>query len=269
MRGQLATTLLLALVLTILGTGLTLLLHVGTIDRQVRSMMDIVVELRDDVPQAERSGVVAALTGDTRVVEGSIEFLPRDQAVALMGGDDVDVSLLQDNPFSDLITFNLHASYYTDETLLEITGMLEALDPVVTVSAQSAAAADISAWVRKLAWVILLVGLVISALAGMLLHTSASMRLAKDKKRIVTMQLVGARRDYIERPYLRAAVTQAVLSSFIALTLLGLLALTINLTLHPLVIWHKLAIVFICLLVISVTHGVITNRVIIKRYLGF
>lgn len=269
MKGQLATTLLLALVLTILGVGLIMLLHVGTIEQQVKSMMDVVVELKEDVSQDNRQVVMTTLQDDDRVVANSVDYIPRDQAVALMGGDEVDVSLLRDNPFSDLITFNLHADAYTEDDLASISSSLQSLDAVATVSAQSAAAADISALLRKVAWAILLLGLIVSILAATLLHTSASMRLAKDRKRIRTMQLVGARQDYIERPYLRSAISQAVLATVIATMLLTFLAVILNITLSPLVLWYKVVVVAVILLLLSVIHGVVTSKLIIDRYLRF
>lgn len=216
------TILSLSLVLFLLGLYLMMLTQSARITDQLKENINIVVELVEAYPENSKTELIQQLEANQGVLSNSVQFLTKEDAKEIMIGDEEFIFLddsLQ-NPFRDAIVLNLKADNYNKEYIENFSVVVESEDIVSEVYYQEDLFSVVSNNLRKFSWIVLVIGVFMMLLAILLIYNTVNLSLMGDKQKIQTMELVGAERSYIKKPYIISSIKTGLISFSIAACLL-------------------------------------------------
>ena len=212
-----------AIVMFLLGTFVLLLLHSHNLTNIIKEKMNIVVELEKN---ADSSQVVGLLQAQSEIRKGSINYIPKKEAISTMSSNlkmDFDE---ESNPFSDMVTFNIKSANYDSDILKKIKIALEKNDAVKSVYYEDLAIQNIKSNLNKVAYVILSIGLIFVFLAIVIIRNTINLSMYADRWEIKTMELIGAKWGFIKMPYIKTGVMVGFRAFIIAaISIMGLLIL--------------------------------------------
>lgn len=267
------TIISLSLVLFLLGLYLIVASQTNQITDSLKEKINIVIELQEEYSDSDREGLLTNLKNNEAVIESSIQFLGKEEAKKIMIGED-DLVFMDDslqNPFRDAIIINLHSTNYNSNFLDQFSNNLRARKSVAEVFYQKDFFELVNSNLSKISTIFLVVGILMLLLAVSLIYNTVNLSLATDKQKIQTMELVGAERKYIERPYLLRAFKTGFISFSIALLLLlacTLLLLSNYEFLQNVVSYLSLSLIVILLLVLGVIIPVLSTKRIVNSHLN-
>jgi cell division transport system permease protein len=152
-----------------------------------------------------------------------ITFVSRDEAAQDLAqlGDYQEV--LGDNPYRDMFEVIIDPAYHDSLSLTKIKAELENMNGVYEALYEQDFLHDINKNFTRISLV--LIGIDVLLLITVILLINNTMRLALFSQRFLirSMQLVGARKGFIQRPFLLRAAFYGVLAGLIASGLLYLL----------------------------------------------
>ncbi len=179
------------------------MLHSQDITNYFKERVNFIIELQPDVSNEAKSKVLNDLRENTSVLESSIEFIPKMEALEYMSewiGQTIEDN---DNPFNDVILFNLDSEYFNEAFIQKLEksfiykeGMLQFYNP-------SANFDKISANLSKVQTVLFCIALFFILLGAMILRNTIRSIIERDRMLIKNMQFVGAQNSFIKRPFLR------------------------------------------------------------------
>lgn len=259
-----------SIVLYFLGAYLMLFLHSGKIDRLIKEQVSIVLELKDGLNSSDVNGVQDLIKSQDGVIPTSVEYLDKSKAREIMG-DEILVDLKgADSPFKEVITFRLFAEYYTDNTLKAIDQLLMQDNAVHDVFFENESDVGVNNLVRKLSLLFLILSVIFVALALIIIHSTLSLSLYADRWEIKTMELVGARKAFIRKPYVahgRIIGQRAfMLASVALLATLAILYAIFSFT-STLLFWPFVLVTLLILFVISTLITMVSTFTVVNKFL--
>jgi len=192
--------------------------------------MVLMVEFKDNVSKEEIQKVMDWLEELEYVRPNSVEFINKESAAKEMKAELGDnwTALDIDNPFFDIVNFNLKANYLNEEGLLMVSNLIKEKSVVSDVFYQSDLAEQINNNLRKIGWTSFILGLLFIIIAVTLIHSTIRLAMYSDRFLIKNMQLVGANWKFISRPYLDRSFRNGLWSSLIAIVMLGIVLMIMN-----------------------------------------
>jgi cell division transport system permease protein len=258
------------IVLVLIGFFLLLFFHVNSITSIIKEKINVLVELRDDVTPQQIEQILNFLNREDRLVEESVRVIPEEQAAQLMG-DDFIISLDEiGNPFRKMISFNVKSNYYTDLFLAEIAGILRNSEGVHDVFYENVVIDQVKENIQKFSFGILSLAIIFVFLAVVIIYNTINLSMYADRWEIKTMEIIGARDNFIRQPYLKIAAKIAIRSFFLAsvFTLMVLIVIWMNFPLiAEIVMWQYLILSFVLILIISLSITLIATIRIVNSYL--
>lgn len=259
-----------SIVLYFLGAYLMLFLHSGKIDHLIKEQVSVVVELKDGLKGTEVNGIQQLITAQNGVIPGSVNYLDKSKAHEIMG-DHVLLDLKNsESPFKDVVTFRLVAESYTDEALSLIDQKLMTENSVLDVFYESESDVGINDLVSKLSFLFLILSIIFVALALIIIHSTLSLSLYADRWEIKTMELVGARKSFIRKPYVahgriigQRAFMLAALALLVTLAVLYLVFVYTS----SLLFWPYIAVTLLILFVISTLITMVSTFTVVNKFL--
>ena len=217
------TIIIIVLVLFLIGLYLIITTHAGNISKILKENLNIVIELEDDLPQPERFLMMEDLKKDERVVESSVDFVSREEALEIMTKDMGESFLLTgvENPFFDIIKLNVKNKYQEKEKMVEFLQSLREKSTIVDAYYYDNIYEDIESNLKRIGYIALFSGILFVILAYALIHNTINIALYADRDEIKTMELVGADWSFIKKPYLVRSLKAGFLASIIAVFLLA------------------------------------------------
>jgi cell division transport system permease protein len=226
-----------ALMLTLLGLVIAIVLSVGTLKRKVKEQIHIDLFFdatlnADDIRQIADD--IAALEGIRRV-----EFITPERAweefekISKDTKDTVnafDLSLI-DNviPIPPSINLSPTAEYATLENVDKLERDLKQRYPQLEeFNVSRDTLRDVNLGFDKLIYLILLIASLLMVITFALINNTIRLALYSQRFIIKTQQLVGATSAFIRRPFLLQAILQGVLAAFVAMALLFAILYLIN-----------------------------------------
>lgn len=255
------------------------LLFVGALGFLVLNTKNLVVLIKEDIPVSlylpddvdpvEVSNIRNYLSLDVSIKQ--IEYISKEQAAedfAEIIGEEF-VSFLGYNPLQSSFEVNFHASYVSKENLEDKKEELFNEFPNIQDFVYNASILDmIEDNMSKFIFILLSVSFFLLLVSILLI--SNTIRLSIYSKRVIikTMQLVGATKPFIRRPFVRNNLFLGFVSALIALPALGYLAFFVdkqfselNLFANPLEIGLLLTgLVITSLLITGISTFIATNR---------
>lgn len=216
-----SVTVSIALVLFLLGILGLLVVNAQSIAREVRENFTITVILHADTPEPEARQFQKTL--ELRDEIKSTEFIPRDEAARELKedlGEDF-VGFLGVNPLQDAININLTSEFVESGNIAEFSDEILSNAFVNEVQYDPDLLHLINENIQRIG-IFLIGGAVLLLLVSITLINS-SIRLSIYSRRflIKTMQLVGATRLFIQKPFMRKGIRLGLMGGIVANLLLA------------------------------------------------
>ncbi len=206
-----------SLVLFLLGTLGWILLNSRAISSNFKENFQVTVNLHDDT-RPEMSARLEAILKQQPWVKAARYVSKEEGLMDMAAAEGADAALaLGTNPLWPLISVNVHAEYVAPDSLAKVRRFLMQSNIVHDVDYRLDIARDLDKNFRRIG--LFLGGLSILLLIAAVALIDNTVRLAMFSNRflIKTMQMVGATRRFISRPFDRRAVVNGLLSAAVAI----------------------------------------------------
>ncbi len=215
------------LALFVIGVFGSLVIYSKELERVVRENVKVQVYLKSQVTNVQKTQIEKGLASKPFVPKdkGSIQFISKDEAAKQFiedTGEDFK-KFLGENPLRDAYLVRIQEGFHDTESLKKIKAEVEQINGVFQVHYVENVIDSINKNVTKIG--LILMGLVSLLLLVVVLLINNTLRLALFSQRFLirSMQLVGARSWFIQRPFLYRAGLHGLIAGVIASTLLVLL----------------------------------------------
>ncbi len=210
-----------ALVLFLLGIVGFLLLNAKKVTDFMKENVNVTVYLKDtakdvEIKQLEKSLALADYVKTT-------DFVSKDDAAEAMKsefGDDF-MDLVGYNPLQNSIDVKLKADFLTNEKLEELTALAQEKSFVDEVKYDESLVELINSNVKKISFWVLLLSAIFTLIAVLLINSSIRLSVYSKRFTIKTMQMVGATKSFIRRPFVWKSIKLGILGAIVALIGLG------------------------------------------------
>lgn len=215
-----------SLVLLLIGIAALLIVNARSVSDYFKENMQLSVILKPDVSDEEalsyqKSVETLPFIKGTRLVtreEGAAEL-------AGMLGDDF-LSVFETSPVPVSLEITLQADYVAPDSVAFVRRTLSASDKVEEVEYQQSLVETLNANLAKISLVLGVFILLMLFISFVLINNTVRLGVFSRRFTVHTMQLVGATRRFIRKPFMNGALLQGLASSVLALVALaGVLAL--------------------------------------------
>ncbi|MBX2945652.1 MAG: permease-like cell division protein FtsX [Cyclobacteriaceae bacterium] len=210
-----------SITLALFVTGLfgMLIIYSQELERLVRESIRVQVYLKNGLTEPQRLQVEKNIEALPFVSKNeSITFVSKaDAATKFIAETGEDFTkLLGENPLHDALLVTIDPAYHEAEKMKTIQAELEKMSGVFQVFYVESLIESINRNVTKLG--LLLVGIVVVLLIAVVLLINNTIRLALFSQRFLirSMQLVGAKRWFIQRPFLLRALIYGLVAGLLA-----------------------------------------------------
>ena len=216
------------LVLFLLGLLGLLVLNTKKVADYFKETISIGIYFKDtakdvEMKQLEKSLALADYTK-------SSTFVPKESAAethsADLGEDFVDY--LGENPLLNSIDLYLNADFVTPEQLEEITESLSAKDFVDEVTYDQPLVALLNDNIKKISIWVLAISAIFTIIAVLLINSSIRLSVYAKRFTIKTMQMVGATKRFIRKPFIWKSVRLGMIGAVLALLGMGAVLFYVN-----------------------------------------
>ncbi|MBQ0787399.1 MAG: permease-like cell division protein FtsX [Oceanihabitans sp.] len=219
-----------ALVLFLLGLLGMLILNAKKVSDHFKEQVVVTIYLKDNAKDVETKQLEKSLALADYVK--STDYVTKEQAAASMkaeNGEDF-MEFLGYNPLQNSIDVHLKADYVTSQHLEEIAK--EALNKnfVDEVRYDNDLVTLMNNNVKKISfWVLILSG-IFTLIAVLLINSSIRLAVYAKRFTIKTMQMVGATKRFIRRPFVWKSVQLGIIGAIIAMLGMAVVLYYLNLT---------------------------------------
>lgn len=169
---------------------------------------------------------------DTHEFIKSTEYITKEEAAELLQdelGEDF-METLGYNPLSPTINVYLNSDYASPDSVAKLEAFFKSKSEMVDeVSYQQNLVNLVNDNINKVSIILLALSALFFLISFALLNNTIRLQIYSKRFVINTMKLVGAKRNFIRRPFLASGALQGLVSSFIAIALLcGIIYFTNN-----------------------------------------
>ncbi len=180
------------------------------------------------------------------------------------------VNFLGYNPLLSSIDVYLHADYANNEGIEKLKKNLESQTLVKEVIYQSSLIDMVNKNIRTIGLIVLGFAAVLLVIAVALINNTIRLAIFSQRFLIKSMQLVGATKNFIRKPFVLVAALHGIIASFIAIIILmGILFLAQKEVPELIILrnYTEFTIVFLCLLIIGIMITGLSTYFAVTRYL--
>ncbi|RIV70688.1 cell division protein FtsX [Flagellimonas aequoris] len=217
-----------ALVLFLLGVLGLLVLNTKKLADHFKEQITISVFLKDnakpvEIDQLQKSLALAEYTK-------SAEYISKEDAAEQYSEDIGEnfVEFLGYNPLQNSIDVHLKADFVSPEQIEQISGDLASKTYVEEVSYDKPLIELLNDNARKISLWILVASALFTVIAVLLINSSIRLSIYSKRFIIKTMQMVGATKTFIRRPFIWTNIKLGMVGAVVALIALGILIYYIN-----------------------------------------
>lgn len=215
-----------SLVLFLLGALGLLLINAKELSDYFRESLSFSVMLDDDAKEADMRMLQKDL--DAKPFVKSTEYISKSAAAAKMQeelGEDF-IAFLGDNPLPPSIDVYLYAGYTGIDSVTKIEQYIMEYPFVKEIYYQESLLFLINENVRKISFFLLIISSFLFLIAVTIINNTIRLSVYSKRFLIRTMQLIGATRAFIRRPFIVQSAFYGLISALLAMCLLmGLLYL--------------------------------------------
>lgn len=259
-----------SLVLLMLGLLGLILVHAKNLSNYVKENIVLNVILTQDAQEAQVLQLQKELNANPVIRE--VQYINKELAARNLQNDlgEDFVKFLGFNPLSSSMDIYLKADFANSTEINKIKTLLESNKSVKEVVYQSSLVDNINKNINSIGVVILAFAVILLVIAIALINNTIRLAIYAQRFLIKSMQLVGATKNFIRRPFLGYALIHGFLASLIAIILLlGLLIYAQNQIpeLKILRNYTEFGIVFISVIVIGFLITGVSTFFAVTKYL--
>ncbi|RYD53337.1 MAG: FtsX-like permease family protein [Sphingobacteriales bacterium] len=206
-----------SLVLFLLGTLGWVVINGHALSGKFKENMDVNVNLHDNTRPELAQKLQAIL--DRQPFVRQTRYISKEDALqeltALEGKDVVTNAGV--NPLWPQIIVNLHSSYVAPDSLQKISAFIRQSNIVTSVEYPVAVAQNIDSNFRRIGYVIGVLSVLLFITVIVLIDNTVRLAMFSNRFIIKTMQMVGATRWFIARPFDGRAIVNGLISAVIAI----------------------------------------------------
>lgn len=263
------------LALLVIGVFGVLIMYSKELEEQVRLNIRMQVYLKSNLTETQRLQIENKLLSQEYVnKEGGrgVEYVSKDEAakkfIAETGED--FIKFIGDNPLHDAYMVSIDRNYHSLAEMEKIKGDIQKMNGVFQVFYVEALIDSVNSNVTKIG--LILLGLISVLLLTVVLLINNTLRIALFSQRFLirSMQLVGARKWFILRPFLLRAAGYGLLAGLLAAVMLWSLSNYAQSKIADLSILHngsQFMAMLGALLLIGIIVAVLSTFFSIRRYL--
>jgi len=247
-----------------------LLLNAHKISVNVKENIGFSVILKEDVKEADILQLQKNLDA-SRYIK-STEFVSKEKAAKEFQqelGEDF-VSFLGFNPLLPSIEVKLYAAYANPDSIAMVEKSIQKYDQVKEVYYQKSLITLINDNVRKISLIILIFCGTLFVIAVSLINNTIRLSIYSKRFIINTMQLVGATKSFIRKPFLYRSVLHGIYAAGVAIILILLTLFWAEKQLQDIVRLTELdSIIILCFLILvtGIIINIISTWFAVNKYL--
>jgi cell division transport system permease protein len=212
-----------ALVLFLLGSLGWLVINAGQLSKAFKENIEISVILNDNT--RDELGIKLKEIIDLQSFTKTSQYISKEKAAEQFKkdfGEDF-LQVLDYNPLYTSVNFHIHAQYMNTDSLIRIEKFIKQSNIVREVFYQKNLVDIMNSNVRRIGLVILIISLILIFSVIMLIDNTIRLAMYSNRFLIKTMQMVGATRWFIAKPFNLRSVFNGVMSGLLAI--MGILLL--------------------------------------------
>jgi cell division transport system permease protein len=212
--------------LFIVGLFGVIVIQAKTLTSIIRENIELQVFLNKNISQADKEQIGKTIASKPYILvkeeQQRVRFTSSDEAAEAFLADTGEdfTKFLDDNPLRDSYTFAIAEEFQTSEQMEEIVEELQSLNGVFEVTYMNDLVDSINQNLVKVSMVLGAFVLILILTVIMLINNTIRLALFSQRFLIRSMQLVGATRGFIRRPFLGRAFFFGALAGIIASALL-------------------------------------------------
>jgi cell division transport system permease protein len=260
-----------SLVLFLLGILGLVLINARELSDYFRESLSFSVMLGDDAKEADIRMLQKDL--DAKPYVKSTEYISKDEAAAKMKeelGEDF-ISFLGDNPLPPSIDVYLLSNYTHPDSVAKIEKYILLYPYVKEVFYQESLLFLINENVNKISLFLLVISSFLFLIALTIINNTIRISIYSKRFIIRTMQLVGATRSFIRRPFLVQSAFHGLISALLSLTLLLGLLYLIEKEFFMMFTFESTRLLLLLgavIIILGVLINIISTYFSVNRYLG-
>lgn len=219
---QLYAVLSLAAVLFLLGILYLLYIYGNQTISYLKEQVKITIELKNEAKPVEVQSVKAEIYQLPNYKEESLAFISKEEGLKIieeeLGENLSDFGL--NNPLYDVLTFSLLSKAITNENLTAVSNKLRENSAVRDVYFQNKLVYNLEGNINRFRYIGLFIALVFLVIAISLIYNTVRLTIYNNRMTIKQMQLIGAKNNFITRPYIKQALFNGIMGSVLAVTLI-------------------------------------------------
>lgn len=265
------------LALFVIGLFGLLVIHTTKLTQLIKENVEIQVYLKKNISDSEKTKIQKAIYSKDYVLkknnEPIVSFISKEDAakdfIAATGED--FTSFLGENPLHDAFLVKISPEYHSSESMAGIKAELEGMNGIFEVVYVDNLIQSINKNLTKIS--LFLAGFAVLLIIAVVLLINNTIKLALFSQRFLirSMQLVGATRGFIQRPFIVRSMLHGILAGAIAgIALYFLLqySYTIIEDLELLQEINQIYLLFGSLLALGALIGILSTFRAVNRYLN-
>ncbi len=217
-----------SLVLFLVGVLGVILLNTRDLSNYMKEKVVVTVFLQDSA--SERDKELFANRLKEKPYTKKTVFITKDEAAKTYSkeiGEDF-VAFLGTNPLKDAIDLSLNSAYVSTEATKKVVAELEQEKAVYEVVYDQSIIKFLTHNIKRVSLWLLIFGGIFTLISVILINNSIRLSIYAKRFDIKTMQLVGATKRFIRRPFILKSVQLGIIGALVALIAISLLLLYIQ-----------------------------------------
>lgn len=217
-----------ASLLILIGVFGWLVINGSKLEQYFRSNVQVQVYLADLMSDEDTQKLLSDI--EAKPYTASAKYISKAEAKELYikEGNETWDGILEENPLKKSVEFNLKPEYVNKDSLAIIVSDLGQVANVDDVTYPRDVVVNLDDTVRKIGWVLLGIVVGLGILVLILIDNTIKLAMFSNRFLIKTMQMVGATRWFISKPFDIKAVVNGLISALIAIAVIILIILSVE-----------------------------------------
>ena len=258
-------TVSMTLVLFLLGAVGFIMANIFSTTKRMRESVTMIVELKDNLSEAERDSVAVRLAESEMVA--SLKFVSKESKL-----EDEDIKgILGENPLPDSYDVTLSALSSNKEGLEKFAEEARKIEGVSYVTYPQSFIEDMHSTLDIMQFIMAVFGGALLVVSFVLLNNTVRLSVYSQRELINTLKAVGATKWFIMRPFVGRSALQGLLAGIIASLLLGGALYALDHFVPGLGIfprWEEAGIFAGAIVVVGVVVAVICTLPVVNRFVN-
>jgi cell division transport system permease protein len=271
LRSSYFTTIIsISLVLFMLGILGLIILNAQQISNHVKENIGFSIILKDGIKEVEIAQIQKTLDAENFVK--STHFIHPDSAAAELQqelGEDF-ISFLGYNPLLPSIDVKLNADYANNDSLAVIEANLTGNPKIKEVFYQKDLVSLINENVKKISFYLLGFSALLLIIAMALINNTIRLSIYSKRFLIKTMQLVGAKATFIQKPFVLKGIGNGIAASILAIGLIVLFLYYLQKQMPEIIDFKNIELygaLFLIVIILGILISWISTMLAVRKYL--